>query len=95
MRQVTSSAFAEASITHLCKTIPSFRMIFEEGIVWQLKRRPLNEDPELKGREPKVFILQTSAHAPSGIPPLTIGYSLTEHGIEIVSVVAHIKTGPS
>jgi len=59
--------------------------------MWQLARRPLTDAEEIPGTNPKVFVLQTTAWIAEGIPPLSIGYSESDQGIEIVSLALHKK----
>jgi hypothetical protein len=86
MRQVMASQFAQAALERATKRFPNFKIVFEEGIMWQLQRSSLTEAVEIPGSDPPVFVLESIAWRAEGIPRLSIGFTRVQHGIEIVSL---------
>lgn len=84
MRQVTQSAFVRAAVERATKQLSSFRLIFEESVLWQLRRCPLEDAVQIPGSNPPVFVFETNAWRAEGIPPIRIGFQNNEHGIELV-----------
>jgi hypothetical protein len=86
VRRVTQSAFVQAAVERATREMSSFKRIFEEGIMWQLQRAPLDDAVEIPGSDPPVFVLETAAWRAEGIPRMSIGFIRAPHGIEVVSL---------
>ncbi len=71
--------------------LPSFQRIFEEGILWQLQRSPLDEAVQIPGTDPPLFVIETNAWRAEGIPPLRLGFNRVADGIEIVQLALHMS----
>ena len=86
MRSVTTTPFVQAAIERASTKYQTFKLIFEEAVIWQLQRAALHDAVEIPGRDPRVFVLEVSAWRAEGLPVMSIGFSHTESGIEIVSL---------
>lgn len=86
MRQVSQSDFVRRAVQRATERLPSFERIWEEGILWQLRRSSLGEAVEVPGTNPPVRVLETNAWRHEGIPVLRIGYVEVSEGIEIVQL---------
>ena len=73
-----------ASVERDSERFPTLKLIFDDGIMWQLQRMPLNEAIQIPGTSPPVFVFESNAWRAHGIPPISIGYVETSTGIELV-----------
>jgi hypothetical protein len=87
VRRVTKSELVEAVIKRTSIELPRFRIIFEEGVMWQLQRSPLGEAAVIPTTDPPIFVIESNAWRADGIPVMRIGFiKLPQDDIEIVSL---------
>jgi hypothetical protein len=79
-------------VDRITQSLPSFRRVFEESILWQLQRASLQEAVKLEGTE--MHLLETNAWRADGIPPIRITYRMLDGDIEIVRVAVDMPSPP-
>lgn len=81
---MTVSEAVKSAVARETENCPSFESLFEGGVLWQLERCSLAEAVEIPGKDPPVFLLETTAWRADGIRSMRILFVYTQSGIELV-----------
>ena len=88
MRRVVQSELVKAAVRRATSERPTFQKFFEDGVIWQLERGPL-DSVEIAGLNPPVYLIQSIAWLHEGMPELHIQYTPMDGGIELVGLALY------